>query len=103
MQTQTTGSVSGGDIINPAQQQPQVTLTRIPAGANLQTNTPFSLFATYTVGGVPEQGVQITGVCPVQLQGWACGQVPASCSNWRQKMGYLLAHDGPTISWHRCL
>lgn len=60
VQDRTSGSVSGGDIIDPVQQEPQVILTS-SGGANLQTNTQFLLYATYSVGGVPQAGIQISG------------------------------------------
>lgn len=52
--------MSGGDITNPAQQVPVLTLSR-SGGANLQTNVPFSLTATYRVGGVGQAGIDISG------------------------------------------
>jgi hypothetical protein len=54
--------VSGGDIIDPVQQESKVILSRSGA-ANLQSNVPFSLYATYSVGGVAQAGVQISGWC----------------------------------------
>lgn len=71
VQEKTSGSVSGGDIIDPVQQEPVLTLTRIGSGP-LQTNVQFSLTAAYRVGGAAQAGVEIEG-WSAQLQGCAGG------------------------------